>query len=369
MNIGIDARLFGPEIGGGGLGRYVEQLVTGLDAVEQQHGYVIFLKPENREKCRLTNPRFEKRTVPIHWYTLKEQLFFGRIIDQEGLDLVHFPHWNVPFNVKTPFIVTIHDLILLEEPFSSRASMRHPFSYLIRHFLFRQILKRAIERSVRIIAVSEYTKNAILRFFPKTPAEKITVIYEGITPLVSTLSQEPLIQTPYFLYVGNVYPHKNLEFLIRAFAKFQTIHPELTLVIAGRNDFFLNRLKQETTNTHIRFFPNPTDVDLAHLYQHATLFVFPSKTEGFGLPPLEALSHHLPVVASTGGSLPEILGNSALYFSPKDLEEAVSAMEKGYTNQAARTALISNGDQRITHFSWQTMIEETRNLYVWRNKI
>jgi len=368
MNIGIDARFFGPKAGGGGLGRYVEQLVRGLEAADAEHQYVIFLKPEAQAECQFTNPRFKKRLAPIPWYTIKEHLFLAPLIDREKLDLVHFPHWNVPIGIKTPFIVTIHDLILLEEPMSSRASTRHPISYAIRHFLFRIILGRAIERSVKIIAVSQYTKDAIRRFFPKTPAEKICVIHEGVTPMPSAPASETLATTPYLLHVGNAYPHKNLDFLVRAFAKFHTIHPEFTLVLAGRDDFFLNRLKSETKNPHVRFVFDPTDADLANLYQHASLLVFPSRTEGFGLPALEAMAFGLPVICSNGGSLPEIVGQAALFFDPANESELISQIETAIQHPQIRERLIGDGRRQAAKYSWKKMVQETQQLYVWRKK-
>lgn len=368
MRIGIDARMFGAKTGGG-IGRYVEQLVSGLQEIDTQNQYVIFLKPENAEACRLTNPRFEKRVIPIRWYTIKEQIRLGPMMDREQLDLIHFPHWNVPMTLKTKFIVTVHDLILLEEPLSTKATTRHPLVYLLKYALYRKVIARTIRRAEKIIAVSKYTKTAILRFFPKTKEEKIHVIYEGVVKLPETASPTAPMQNPFLLYVGSAYPHKNLQFLIRAFKKIHATRPDLSLVLAGHDDVFYARLQKETRDDHIQFFLDPSDADLSSLYQNASAFVFPSKTEGFGLPPLEAMAFNLPVVCSNGGSLPEIVGNAALFFDPKNESDLISQIKIALSDEHVRQRLVEEGRRQRAKYSWSTMVQETKDLFeIWRKE-
>jgi glycosyltransferase involved in cell wall biosynthesis len=391
--------MYGPRVGGGGLGRYVEQLVGHLQEIDQDNRYVLFLKPENINQCP-TPPLpplgkggnggvFEKREVNIHWYTLREQLVLGKRIDEMGLDLIHFPHWNVPLGIRTPFVVTIHDLILLEEPRSARATTRHPFLYALKYAAFRHVLAHAIRASKKIITPSEYTKQSIRKFFPDVPKEKIHVIYEGITdlreqglgngeqsmessknPVPSSLS--PVPSSPYFLYVGNAYPHKNLEALLHAFSFFHKLHPDVSLVFAGRSDVFYERLRRELAEidvpeTRVQFVMNPSDQDLHALYQHATLYLIPSRLEGFGLPPLEAMQEGVPVAAARRGPLPEILGEAAVYFSPDDIEEMVRVMERALTNAELRKNLVEKGRSRVERYSWRRMAEET--LMNYRNAL
>jgi len=293
MKIGIDARFYGPKVGGGGLGRYVEQLVTQLQQIDTENRYILFLKPENFDDCIITNPNFEKRKVDIHWYTLKEQLQLGKIIDAEGLDLIHFPHWNVPCTIKTPFVVTIHDLILLEQPKSAHVTTRHPLIFWLKRLGHRFVLRHALKQAKHIISISEYTKLSTLNHFPYLEKESITVVYNGLTklPPATDNTETPTIDTPYFLYVGNAYPHKNLITLLHAFSFFHQTHPEVNLVLAGRQDAFYERLKKEIEELDIpkdivHFIMDPSDAALKTLYKNATLYLFPSLIEGFGLPPL-----------------------------------------------------------------------------------
>lgn len=365
MKIGIDARMFGPKVGGGGLGRYVEQLITELQSIDHKNRFVLFLKSENFDECKITSSNFKKRLANIDWYSLKEQTSLSKIIDKEKLDIIHFPHWNVPINLKTPFLVTIHDLILLEEPLSSKATTRNPLIYLLKYIAYKFVLKNAINKSRKIIAISEYTKSSIKKWFPSVNLNKISVIYQGVTNLPEK-SKAPLqkdtISGPYILYVGNAYPHKNLGRLVSAFKQFNQIHPETKLVLAGKNTIFYKRLLSNKTKNVI-FVDCPTDNELKWLYENATFYAFPSLVEGFGLPPLEAMKLNLPVIASNNTALPEILENAACYFDPKNENEIFLAMKEVYENKNLQNKLISLGQKQIEKFSWNTMAKTTKNTY------
>ncbi len=378
MNIGIDARLYGPKWGGGGLGRYVEELVTELQRIESEHRYVLFVKPENAEACKITNPRFEKVVVDAHWYTLKEQLLMPKAIKKAGVDMMHYPHWNVPIFSKVPFVVTIHDLILLDDPTSAKATTLGPIRYAIKRLGYHAVLGHAIEKSKKVIAVSRATKESILRHF-NIPAEKIQVIYEGVmgSGLESGIQEQQappkfpipdLTPSPYFLYVGSAYPHKNLENLLRAFAFFVKPYPDTKLVLVGSPSVFYDNLRKKVLEIGIPedrvvFTGFVTNDALSDLYAGASLYVFPSRFEGFGLPPLEAMSNGTPVAASSMGSLPEVLAEAALYFNPDDVEEMSRVMEQGLTNETLRAEMKKRGKEHVKKFSFQTMAKETVRVY------
>lgn len=362
--------MFGPRVGGGGLGRYVEQLVTHLASTERANRYVLWLTQANLHAPTVPETRFEKRLADIRWYTLREQLSLPPLMDAARCDLIHFPHWNVPLLLRTPFVVTIHDLILLDEPRSARATTRHPLLYALKYAAYRVVLAHAVRKSLAIIAVSEYTKRSILRHFPDVSPEKITVIYEGVTDLPSSHanSQIPTPKSPYFLHVGNFYPHKNLESLLHAFSMFVQTHPDVRLVLAGARDAFSRRLEREADEIGIPkgalvFVPSPDDDALSALYRHASLFIFPSRAEGFGLPGLEAMQEGIPVAAARTGSLPEVYGDAAIYFPPDDLEAMVSAMERALSDEPLRRTLRARGRDRAARYSWSRMAEETASVY------
>ncbi len=374
--------MYGPKWGGGGLGRYVEELVTELQKIDTEHRFVLFLKRENFDACKLTNPRFEKVLADVHWYTAKEQLVMPKLIDRAGLDLFHYPHWNVPLFAKTPFVVTIHDLILLEDPNSARATTLGPVRYAVKRLGYKTVLTHAMKKSKAIIAVSHFVKNSILKHFD-VPATKLHVIYEGVTSnemgsgresriLDSRPDPIPAITTPYFLYVGSAYPHKNLESLLHAFSFFVKKYPDVKLVLVGKEDVFYKKLQKELEEIDIKndavvFTGFVPDTVLEELYAHASLYVFPSHHEGFGLPPLEAMAHGVPVASSNRGPLPEILGDAAAYFNPDDLEEMVAVMERAHRDDDLRKNLIAKGDTQVKRYSWDTMAREIHQLYEsWR---
>ncbi len=363
MKIGIDARMYGPQVGGGGLGRYVEQLVDKLQTIDNKNRYILFEKNKNQIQERSEN--FKVETTNCHWYTFKEQFVMPRLIDKHKLDLIHYPHWNVPLRCKTPFIVTIHDLILLEEPNSSKVSTRHPLIFKTKYQAYRHILKHALTKSESVICVSEHTKKTILKFFPETEEQKLHVIYEGVTKLRA--SGEPEYPPGYFLYVGNAYPHKNISFLLETFQKFHKSNGEARLILAGSDNFFYQKVLRsdaaQKLGDALKFIPDPNDASVANLLAHAQCFVFPSRNEGFGLPPLEALSLGTPVLASNAASIPEILKDNALYFNPNRQEELLGAMEKIYQNQNLQNSLVSNAQTLLDEYSWEKMTSRIQKLY------
>lgn len=364
MRIGIDARMYGPKVGGGGLGRYVEQLVAKLQEIDRENRYVLFLRKENFDLCPITNSNFEKRLADIHWYTFDEQRFLPKIIDVEKLDLVHFPHWNVPLLIRTPFVVTIHDLILLDEPSSAKATTLGPFRYAIKRFGYRAALKNAVLRSKKIIAVSQATKLSILKHFPMIDPEKIKVVYEGVTSLKP---MEHMEHMEHILYIGNSYPHKNLKTLLDAFKIFSAKESEAKLVLAGQKDLFSDAIEKYARQQgieRVEFFRNIDDEKLAELYAKARLYVSPSRLEGFGLPALEAMSMKVPVIAARAGSLPEVLGEAAEYFDPNDTNELADLLEKLWRDETRRNELVTRGIEQAEKYSWRLMAEQILGIYL-----
>lgn len=371
MRIGIDARFYGPRTGGGGLGRYVAELVTHLEQIDSSNEYVLFLRKENFHECRISRPNFTKRLVDVPWYSLAEQRVLPQEIALAKVNFMHFPHWNVPLFSRTPFLVTIHDLILLEDPTSARATTRNAFVHGVKYAGFRLILETAIHRSRHIIAVSEYTKQSILQHFRVRP-QKITVVYNGVqAPAESSgVSLRDLgVVEPYVLAVGNRYPHKNLEALLHAFVPVFEKHASASLVLAGKHDAFTDKLIRLTYRLGlpehaVRFVSSPTDADLGALYRHASLLAFPSKIEGFGIPPLEAMHVGTPVMSSNASCLPEIFGEAATYVDPADESAMADVMLRSLENPASFRTTVERGRERVQKFRWDLAAQQTLETYL-----
>jgi glycosyltransferase involved in cell wall biosynthesis len=371
MRIGIDARFYGPKVGGGGLGRYVAELVTHLEQIDSSNEYVLFLRKENFHECRVTRPNFTKRLVDVPWYSLAEQRVLPQEITLSKVNFMHFPHWNVPIFSRTPFLVTIHDLILLEDPMSAHATTRNAFVHGVKYAGFRLVLENAVHRSRHIIAVSEHTKQSILKHF-RVKSQKVSVIHSGVNaPLEGRgVSLRNLgVVEPYVLAVGNRYPHKNLETLIQAFVPVFAKHASASLVLAGRHDVFTERLMRLTDKLGlpehaVRFVDLPNDEELGALYRHASLLAFPSRIEGFGIPPLEAMHVGTPVMSSDASCLPEILGDAATCVDPDDDAKMAEVMLTALENPASLKAQVERGHERVKNFRWDTAAKQTLETYL-----
>ena len=372
--IGIDARFYGPV--GKGLGRYTQEVVDNLLAIDDANNYVVFLGKENFDIFKTDNPRVKKVLADVRWYTLTEQILMPYYIWREKITLMHFHHFNIPIFCPTKFVVTIHDLILIKFP-SLRATKLSPLLYKIKNTAYRFVLSFAIRKSKKIIAVSEFTKKDILENF-SIDSDKIVVTLEGVSERliekdinsgnIEKVLEEYKIKNPYLLYVGNAYPHKNLEWLMDVFYK-DLGDLKIDLVLVGKEDYFFKRLKdykvQNESNGDNRkvIFPGyVSDENLQLLFQGALAYVFPSKYEGFGIPPLEAMANNCPVISSNRASMPEVLGEAALYFDPEDKNALFELIKKIYKNIQIGEDLIKKGREQVKKYSWTKCAEMTKNV-------
>lgn len=369
LKIGIDARFYGPRQKG--LGRYVQKLIEELERTDKKNKYIIFLRQENWNEYQPANPNFKKVLANAKWYGIKEQILMPFKIKKAKVDLVHFPHFNVPLFCPVPFVVTIHDLILKKFP-TRRTSTLSPIRYWLKNIAYQIVISSALKRARKIITVSDYTKKDILKYFKINPG-KIEVIYEGASaPMINLKSQLNFkkfgISKPYLLYVGNAYPHKNLKRLILAFKELKK-EKDLQLILVGEMDHFYKRLKKFIHNSlfiihdSIIFTDFVSDKELSALYQNASCYVFPSLCEGFGLPPLEAMSLGLPVVSSSSTCLPEILGQAAIYFNPENPEEIAQKIKQVLDSEKLQKELVSLGFEKIKEYNWQKMGKKTFSVY------
>jgi len=387
--IGIDARFYGPI--GKGLGRYTQEIVDNIlnidapaSSAQVKNKYIIFLRKENFNDLTIDSPRVKKVLADVRWYSLAEQIKMPWLIWREHLDLIHFPHFNVPIFCPTKFVVTIHDLILTKFP-TLRATTLSPVIYKIKNWAYKAVIWLAVRRAKKIIAVSQFTKNDVARQF-KVKLEKIIVTYEGVANLakgrdslfaVKFNDKKMLlsynISSPFLLYVGNAYPHKNLEGLIRVFTKLNKTQPKLRLVLVGKEDYFYKQVKnyaiqlglwqEDNPDSPILFPGYVPDAELEVLFKQAIAYVFPSFYEGFGLPPLEAMAKGCPVVSSNRASMPEILGKAAVYFDPKDEKAMQSQIERVIKNKDLRQDLIKKGYRQVKKYSWWECARKTLEVY------
>lgn len=401
MRIGIDARFYGPA--GKGLGRYTQEIVdnvikianadkfspaeknTGVSFSGGEIEFVVFLSSDNFNEFICSSDKVRKVLLPIRWYSWREQLIMPFLIAKENLDLIHYPHFNVPILTPVKFVVTIHDLILTHFP-TLRATTLSAVMYRFKNLAYRLVISTAVRRARRIITVSEFTKKDLIQKFSVNP-EKIRITYEGVANLatgkdhlfVAKLGKSEILEkyniygSDFILYVGNAYPHKNLDFLLTVFKELLQTKPKLRLVLVGKEDYFYKRLHKLAEDlglwtdgdysSSVVFTGYVSDQDLEDLYQKSLAYVFPSKYEGFGLPPLEAMAKGCPVVSSNQGSLPEILGEAALYFNPDDYQDALFKIRDILDNEETRNDFRQRGLSRVKKYNWDTCAQDTFNIY------
>ena len=368
MRIGIDARFYGPT--GKGIGRYTQELIKNLEE-QGQDDYFIFLRQENFDLYQPQNLHFHKVLADYPWYSWQEQVFFPRKLAGYHLDLVHFLHFNVPIFYFGRFVVTIHDLT--HHQTTPQASTRWKPIFYFKKMIYYLIIKNALQRAEKIITVSNFIKDSVVKQYKINP-KKISVTYEASDMTKEILKTELeignwklKIKSPYLLYIGNAYPHKNLEHLIKAFKIVLPKHPEIYLILVGKIDYFYQNLQKLAKNLgldeKIIFLGQVSDEKLAWLYKNGLAYVFPSLSEGFGLPGLEAMKFGLPVIASKHQPLPEIYGSAALYFDPKNIEEMAAAINQIIENGNLCAELVERGYERVKQFSWEKCARETEEIY------
>jgi len=365
MRIGIDARFYGTQHTG--IGRYVQNLILNIGKVDNKNEYIVFGGEELKEDvAKFKNFKWVKLETKV--YSFAEQLINTFVFTQQKLDLLHVPHFNAPILYPGKYIITIHDLI--KHLSVGKATTTLPYyQYLIKHFAYKFSIRVNLMRADKIIVPAFFWKNYLEKHFG-VPEGKIFVTYESATKALTKKSDlNPLdvvhhygLNKPFVIYTGNLYPHKNVPFLIEAIKQFNASHEhhlELALACA-RNDAFKNIVETDET---IKFLGYVPDGELAALYTEALALVQPSLIEGFGLTGLEAMSVGLPVLSSNSTCLPEIYGDAAAYFDPRNTDELVRKLAQLFSDQEMSLKLIVAGRKRVAGFSWQRMSRQTIAVY------
>ena len=370
MRIGINASSL--KNAHSGIANYLLNLVLNLKKVDQRNEYVLFFGSEKNVpgqiagagvECNISKMPTTNQALKILWAHFMLPLKLKRM----KIDLFHEPASAAPLFNSCNTVVTVHDI----------AYERIPHCYRFRdRAYFRALSKKGLERANRIIAVSHSTKNDIVDRYSISPG-KIRVIYEGIDEIYRRLHDKERcknirkfykIDRDFILYVSGITPRKNLVRLIKAF-KILKDRKEIDslLVFVGEKAWWSEEVFEEVKSSGMEndviFCGYVPKEHLLCLYSEASVFVFPSLYEGFGLPVLEAMACGCPVVASNTSSLPEICGGAGLLFDPLDVEGLSDAIYRVITDSSLRQDLIEKGIERTRAFSWRRSAEETLAVY------
>ena len=364
MRIAIDAR----KLHDFGIGTYIRNLLIHLGRIDGETEYVLLCQPHDSAVADEIGPNFRSVTERSTPYSVSEQIQIPMALRREHIDLFHEPHYVLPPLIHCRSVVTIHDCIHLMFP--QYLPNRLAYAYA------RGAIWAATRRSDRILTVSETSKSDILRRF-NVPADKIAVIYNAIDDRLRVPPTEEAVarvrgryqlDNPFVLYVGNIKPHKNLERLIDAFARLRRSGLDhLTLLILGdeitKYQGLRRAVHQHKLHKAVRFLGFVPIETLSVLYRLAAAFVFPSLYEGFGLPPLEAMSCGTPVVTSNASSMPEVVGEAAFLVDPYDPDSIADGMRQVLTDASLRATLIERGFERAKMYSWEKSVRRIREIY------
>ncbi len=348
MKIVIDARELRTSTG-----RYVERLLHYLQQLDTSHDYVVLLKPPDIASWQASNPRFSAVACPHKEFTFSEQLAFKQQLDDLRADLVHFTMVQQPILYRGKVVTTMHDLTTTR----FRNPTKNALIFTIKQRVYGWVARRAARKSAAVLTPSRFVKDDIVRFTGISPS-KITVTREAADTFDDTAAVIPALEHKQFImFVGRPLPHKNLRRLIEAFAQLHGRHPDLYLMIGGKKDAsqdsyeaLANRLG---VGDRVILTDWISDGQLKWAMEQTKAYVWPSLSEGFGLPPLEAMLYGVPVVSSNASCMPEILGQAAHYFDPYDVTAIADAIDEVVTDKALRERLIVAGKTQAAGYSWR----------------
>ena len=350
--IGVNALYLIPG-GVGGTEIYLRELLSALASADTSHEYFVFTNLETGADLVPKQANFSWKPQAVRASFRPARILWEQVVlpmeaMRYGLDVMFNPGFTAPLLAKCASVTTFHDL----------QHLRHPeyFRWFDLPF-WRFLLWAAAHRSRRIIAVSEATQGDLLRFY-RLEAERIAVVPHGVDPAFFALDRSQI--DPVILCVSTLHPHKNLERLIRAYAR----HPrEEKLILAGVRGFRTAAIEKLIADLNLEGKVELTGwlsrQELLRLYQRARAFVFPSEFEGFGMPVLEALAAGIPTACSSIPPLREVAGDAALFFDPLDENAIAASLDRIVSDNPLRRALAAAGPERARAFTWQRAAELT----------
>lgn len=274
-------------------------------------------------------------------------------IHQWNPDIIHQTYYFDLYHYKKPVVITVHDMIheLYQQDF-----LPNDITTIYK--------RKSVQQAEHIIAISQSTKKDLMEIF-NIAEHKISVVYHGVDYFNENKIETPIYHQPYLLYVGQRAGYKNFEGLVRAYAH-SRLKEDFDLVAFGGGKFTVNEMQLFQSlgiqPSKIKQFGGDDSV-LANLYHYAHAFIYPSKYEGFGIPPLEAMAQGCPVVSSHSSSMPEVIGSAGEYFNPNDIDSMIESILKVVYDDERKQQLIQLGYERVNLFSWQKCAKETQSVY------
>ncbi len=371
MKIAIDIR----RITQFGIGTYTRNVVRALSRLDHENHYQLIGSPQRVEEIGPLPPNFQN--VPLAESDRSPRGYFRylKLLKHLNCDLLHIPHlFPMPRRLPCPYVLTVHDVLEHMSRTNGRSEVRRLLDF--------QLTRRALRGAVCVFAVSKFTKTEIENLFGIAP-EHIRVVYNAIDERFLSghateadrqfLAERYQVNYPFLLYAGRISPHKNIVRIIEAFSALkaelekEAKYPGLKLIIIGdelsKHPDLRRTVVRGGVQNDVRFLGFiPIDV-LRVFYDAAKIFVFPSLYEGFGLPPLEAMAHGTPVLASNTSSLPEVVGNAAVLVNPENVFEIMHALHRVLMDQGLRERMKRRCYEQAKKFSWDASARQILEVY------
>jgi len=370
MKIVIDSRLILPHMTG--IGRYLLGLTKGLSSISANHEFELWTQAnliDDHPVWELQKDKIKFRRFSIKHMSIRQQLEIPYHLHLGRPDIYHYPHFDLPFFIPGPVVVTIHDLKYLSHPHF------FPRYGLIKRFTLWLMMMFSVHRAKRVIAVSDFTRTDIIRKLHVNP-DKVVLIPEGVDDLYSVLHPDMDVELSclkydlkdkFILFVGERRPHKNIVGLIKAYKTFaESSSDNHHLVLTGKKYSDYDEPEQLVRSLDLMdkvHFLYIEDQDLPKIYQAADAFISLSHYEGFGLPVLEAMASGTPVVAANRTSLPEVLGNAGILVDPDRPNEVANALSRVIAEGKLRDEKITAGLERSRNYTWAKCAQKTLAVY------
>lgn len=346
-----------------GTGFFADQLVRALAEVDKENEYTLF--PHFYDY----RPQDTKAATQIEQKNFKNKIitdFSDHSKEMEELDIIHSNNFRFPKDTRAKKVVTIYDVCFLEHPeYTTEANRLFCYKGTLDAMLFAD----------KIIAISEYTKERLIHFFPFVDEKKIEVVYCGNRDTlaayednVGCIEKYGVVPEKFFLSVGTIEPRKNYGTLLKAYRKYldHSENPKKLCIAGGYGwleENFHRKIEDLGLENDVIVTGYVSEEELANLYRHCFAFIYPTWYEGFGLPVLEAMNFNKPVIASKVTSIPEIAGNGALLIDPHDVEQIARSMSNLETDENVCKEIVEAAKKQVEKFSWKKAAQELVDVY------
>ncbi len=366
MHIAIDCRLGG--IAHAGIGRYITHIVQELIALSTPDVHWSIICRDAAQASEVLGKFQKHKSVAVVFvrarhYTIREQLELIPVLWRLKPDVFHVPHFNAPVFYFGKTVVTIHDLLWHEMRGSSVTTLP-AWQYWLKYYFYKLITSIGISHASKVLVPTKAVSNTILSFYPNAK-QKIQITKEGVS--ASFLSKKPATYSwtarsqAGLLYVGSLYPHKNVELVLKAVQRMS----DTTLKIVGARSAFLPEVQalaaQLGIANRVEFTGALSDTELAKAYQTATALVQPSRSEGFGLTGIEAMASGTPVLCSNILVFREVYADNAFYFDPTSVDSFIATYSQ--LKQKKSASKIAAAYSYASTFSWKSTASETMSAY------